>query len=179
MNTIKCPICGTPGIPDYHKKDVVCPHCGSDLSIFKTISDVADSSSVSAKSARKFKILAIALPLLVALLAGLVSFFTNNKLKTEIDAKNETIAQLKDSVGVLNAKTSNLAVNTQAVEQNYFEYVVVYKDSPWGIVNKLFGRRSDWEAVSKRIALQNDLWDEQAEKWKTIYPGQTLKIYKE
>ena len=41
MVSTKCPICDNPGIPDYHLQNVICPHCGSDLSIYKKINDAA------------------------------------------------------------------------------------------------------------------------------------------
>ena len=35
--TIMCPVCGKEGIPDFRKEDVVCPCCGSDLSVYRKL----------------------------------------------------------------------------------------------------------------------------------------------
>lgn len=40
-NIVKCPICGKEGIPDFHKEDVVCPCCGSDLSVYHKLYDIS------------------------------------------------------------------------------------------------------------------------------------------
>ena len=41
MKDLKCPVCGKNGIPDFHEEDVVCPCCGSDLSIYHKLSDLS------------------------------------------------------------------------------------------------------------------------------------------
>lgn len=40
-NIVKCPICGKEGIPDFHLEDVVCPCCGSDLSVYHKLYDIS------------------------------------------------------------------------------------------------------------------------------------------
>ena len=37
MKQYICPICGNPGVGDYCHNKIVCPTCGSDLSVFQTI----------------------------------------------------------------------------------------------------------------------------------------------
>ncbi len=187
MDTLKCPICGKPGIPDYLKEDVCCPHCGSDLSIYKTISEVASNSEGAAGGARKFKTLAIVLPIIIALLFGVCYYISNiSKQKLlkatslELQAKQETIEQLEDSVKSLTTQLQDaLAQSPVSSEQGYDEYTIVYKDCPWSIVNQFFGKRSDWSYISERIARENNLWDEHEKKWKAIYPGQKIRVYKE
>lgn len=38
----KCPVCGKTGIDDYLNKDVKCPCCGSDLSIYRVIEQIPE-----------------------------------------------------------------------------------------------------------------------------------------
>ena len=185
MIVSKCPICGKPGIPDFTKEDVVCPHCGSDLGIYKTISEVAEGSS-STVDKRKQWMLLIALPIIAALLVGVLFYLSNRKTQTALRAGMETkdmeILQLKDSVSTLTAQLQELKLSKPAEEDKelgYVEYTVVHRDSPWRIVHKFFGVREDWSEISRRIAKENDLWDEQAGAWKIIHPGQIIKVYKE
>ena len=42
MDTNKCPVCGNPGIPNYLNEEVVCPHCGSDLKIYRKVSELVE-----------------------------------------------------------------------------------------------------------------------------------------
>ena len=44
-NTV-CPVCGKSHIPNYRNQDVVCPQCGSDLSVFRQIDQLSDDEVV-------------------------------------------------------------------------------------------------------------------------------------
>ena len=37
-----CPVCGKAHIPDYKSNDVICPQCGTDLSVFRQIDQLSD-----------------------------------------------------------------------------------------------------------------------------------------
>lgn len=39
---VVCPVCGKVGIPNYHTRDVVCPQCNSDLSVFRQIDQLTE-----------------------------------------------------------------------------------------------------------------------------------------
>ena len=184
MDASKCPICGNPGIPNYLEQEVRCPHCGSDLSVYKAINEVAQRKNEPAKGIKKYKVLAIVLPLILALIVGVCFYLygsrSQNELRSEIASKNSSITQLEDSIKYLSTQLQSQESSVPIEEgSHYFEYTVLYKDSPWGIVNKFYGRRSDWSEISKRIAMENDLWDEQKQEWKAIRPGQVIRIYSE
>ena len=181
MNVYKCPICGNPGIPDYYKEEVVCPHCGSDLKIYKTISEFENHDNASVVKAKKFKILSIMIPVVVAIIIGVSFYLFNNKnqgkLLSEIELNKERISYLEDTILYLKSQISTtLPAIVVEKEPCSFDYVVVYNDSPWGIIHKFFGTRNDWTEISKRIAIDNDLWDDNTQGWKMIHPGQVLKI---
>lgn len=176
MSTMKCPVCGNPSIPNYLQEDVVCPHCGSDLKIYKTLSEIGDGESSSGKRAKKYKLLAILLPMLAALVVGIPLYLNLNKIRQESVAqlkdKEMSIAQLKDSVRILSAKVESMRVQESIADK----YVIVRNDCPWKIVYKFYGLRGDWKKLSKKIAEDNGIWDESRDEWKPILPGQVLKI---
>ncbi len=179
MKTSKCPVCGNPGIPDYLNEDVVCPHCGSDLKIYKTLAEVSNTGDASAGSAKKYKLLAIILPIIAILLVGIPFFIVHNNSqnvhKTELAERDANICALRDSVKVLTAQLEKPA----EAAPDYVEYTVVRNDGPWRIVKKAIGDTGNWIEDYKQIAKDNGFWDEASSTWKMIHPGQILKIYKQ
>lgn len=175
MIDTKCPVCGNPGIPDYLQADVICPHCGSDLKIYRTL---AQAETDSSKSAKRYKILAIALPILVAVLIGAPAYSLLKKsANTSVEAiarRELTISQLSDSLSTLEAKVKAMTRNESEGEK----YTVMRNDCPWKIVYKFFGIRKDWMNLSTKIAKDNGIWDEKKSEWKNIHPGQVLIINK-
>ena len=172
MNTSICPICGKAGIPDFLNEDVVCPNCNSDLSIYRTLHRVASGGRSSTKNR-----LAIILPILAVLLVGIVCFVFFNKEKNDIrqqlNEANITIAQLREKEGL----PTETQAHQIAKEQLYIEYSVQRNDSPWRIVHKFYGDRSDWQNISREIAERNGIWNAQKETWADIHPGQVIRIY--
>lgn len=176
MGTFKCPVCGH-SISDYLSQDVKCPNCNSDLSIYRRLNIIAKEDAVFGQKNRTYKILAIALPVLVALLIGCAAYvFLKNKTKElnqQLEASNNTVVALRDSLCTLS--TTN-PVNEEDFPA-YFEYVVLPNDSPWGIVHKFYGNRVNWQEASKKIAEDNGIWDDSAKAWNPIHPGDVLKLY--
>ena len=106
MASTKCPICDNPGIPDYHLQNVICPHCGSDLSIYKKINDAArlDNPKTSDHYFNAKKILIATLAFIcIAAVASFISYNVSRKplleqiekMNTEINSLNESLAQAK------------------------------------------------------------------------------------
>ena len=182
MNSSTCPVCGNKGIPAYHNEDVVCPCCGSDLSVYRTLSEIQESSIGSSKTARKYKILALVLP--VILLLGLSfslyhSVCQQSQMHASILVAETAVAQLKDSVATLNGVIESMQspAQTPSAESGFTSYQIVRNDSPWRIVYKFYGIRGDWKELAQKIAVDNNIWDEAESEWKPIYPGQVIKIY--
>lgn len=178
MKTFKCPVCGNPGIPDYFNEEVVCPHCGSDLKIYKTLAEVSNTEDISVGIAKKYKHIAVVLPIIAILLVGIPSFIVHYNLqdahKIELAERDASISALQDSVKVLTAMLEKPA----EVDSDYFEYTVIRNDGPWAIIKKVMGDTDNWIEDYKQIAKDNGLWDESSESWKMIHPGQVLKIHK-
>ena len=177
MDTTKCPVCGNPGIPDYLKENVTCPHCGSDLKVYKTLSEAAAGGD-SKPIASKYKYLAIVLPILVALLIGIPAYrlYRNaeKSAMTALEIKDNKISELQDSLSVLSTRIEALKPQENVV----VGYIVVKNDSPWKIIRKVYGAREDWNELARQIGKANDIWDESKGTWKQIHPGQVIKIEK-
>ena len=177
MSTNKCPVCGKPGIPDYFNEDVTCPNCNSDLSVYRALHTVSLGDDISSENDRKYKNLAIALPILAVLLMGVLSYFIYNmKMKDynrQLEERNNTITQLKDTISTLTAQNDGKIVDGS----QFIEYPVKPNDSPWGIVHRYYPDCDDWERTSRQIAEANNIWDENTGKWMEIHPGQIIKIY--
>lgn len=183
MSDNKCPVCGNQGIPAYHKEDVICPRCGSDLRIYKALYGVEDTSAKLENTTKSYKRLAILVPIVVALLCGIPAYYFyvgQSDLNTTIYDNNMEIAQLRDSIVCLNQqiKLKDQELNAQTEQQTYSEYVIIRNDSPWKIVRKFYGIRGDWKDLAKQIAIDNKIWDESQQEWKQIHPGQIIKVYK-
>ena len=172
---MKCPICENPGIPNYLHEDIVCPHCCSDLKIYKTLTKISECESNYTKSVKRYRILAILLPIFAAIAVGIPLYLNLSKVRQDTLAQNKvielTIKQLRDSTNILSAKVKDQ-------ESRAIEYIIVRNDCPWKIVHKFFGLRVDWKVLSKRIAEENEIWDVARGEWKQIHPGQVLKINK-
>ena len=175
----KCPVCGRTGIPDYHNENVVCPNCNSDLGVYRTLNAIAEDNNSSGDKARKFKLLSIVLPLLAALLIGILSFVYFNgetkKLRSDLAKADNLTIELRDSLSRLNEKMDSSP--STALSSHYIEYEIISNDSPGGIVHKFYGTQKKWEDISRKIAEANNIWDDKALTWKPIHPGQIIKIY--
>lgn len=182
MATFKCPICGKSGISDYFHENVVCPNCNSDLKVYRSLNSVAENSMDSSDSVSMFKKLSWVLSIIVlaVLIMGTFAFISYNNKMTEyagqLETANSQVKMLNDSIKTLSslmeAKYSD-ATNTN----QYIEYTIVSNDSPWKIVRKFYGKRDDWEEISRKIATSNNIWNKETNEWMRICPGQVIKIY--
>lgn len=179
METVKCPICDNPGIPDYHSQNVVCPHCGSDLSIYKTLHNITASSTSNKDTVGGKAKLIIAAAIVALCLIASASYISYNisrkPLVAQIEAQNNEMQSLKAALDLAQKEAQEKAVTTSA-NKSQFIYEVQKNDSPWSIVRKLFGISSDWKKIAQKIAEDNGLWDSSKMAWKEIHPGQKLTI---
>lgn len=176
MDTSKCPVCGKPGIPDYLTEDVACPHCGSDLKIYRKVYELSQFQTSSTDGIKKFKILSAILPIIAVVATAAICYSLRPAEKSQEEYYTmyiesvKHVAQLKDSVSVLNTQIQNLATH----EEDYEDYIVKKNEGPWSVVYNIFGDRSDWEVIAKA----NGLWDKSHNKWKKLHPGQVIRIKK-
>ena len=179
METLKCPVCGKAGIPDYRNENVVCPNCNSDLGIYKTLNTIAKGNNESGGQVRKYKNLAMVLSALTVLLLGVLAFvyFNKDNNPPTIVTSDAKVKELRDSIGTLYAQIESQKTEMSNSKSQFIEYTVLSNDSPWGIVRKFYGNRVDWETISQQIAEANGIWDENTKSWKQIHPGQIIKIY--
>ena len=180
-----CPVCGKAGIPDYHSQDIVCPCCGSDLSIYRVIDQIPERKS----GGGIWKIIAA-----VALLMAGVCFFLwlNKGEKTDSETEVQTTGQkrdslqrenermrtdltaqitvLKDSVDMLRDQLSSEGKAAVTTPDETDFYVVEYGDSYWSICKKCYGNG----ALAPQLAEQNHRTMDTP-----LYVGDTLYIAKQ
>lgn len=168
-NVFTCPVCNKTGIPDFKNENVVCPCCGTDLSVYKTINAAQKATIHREGKNKKARILA-ALSLVVAV-ASLITcaylYYTkppvketdNDNLIAQIATLKQENKSLSDSIAVLNKKTP--ARRT---------YTVVKGDCPWRISEKVFGdgRRYDELLRLNNMSTAND--------FNKVKVGETLYI---
>ena len=112
MDTNKCPVCGNPGIPNYLNEAVVCPHCGSDLKIYRKVSELVEVQTQATDGTKKYKILSVVLPLIAIAATATVCLLSNPKQQetyyTQYIESKKLVDQLNDSVSVLNAQIQKI-----------------------------------------------------------------------
>ena len=181
MDSTKCPVCGTKGIPDYLNENVICPICHSDLGVYRTLHSNAENHEKNIIKANLYKKLSIVLPILAGLLIGVLAFVYTSRNNKDYNQKladaDAVIEDLRDSINILCTQIPPIVADTSFSNSHFFEYTILPNDSPWRIVNKFYGNEKDWKRISKSLAERNNIWDDNTATWKRIYPGQVIKIY--
>lgn len=142
---IKCPVCGKVGIPDYHAVDIVCPQCGSDLSIFRTIDRIPQRD---VKKRNVWMPIAAVAVLTTAVLAGIM--LSQDREDPTIEDRSSEIACLQDSINTLKAQLENTmgAKPAASSQSDGFKYVVVKGDSFWSISKRFYHTGTQYEEVA-------------------------------
>lgn len=99
-DSMKCPICGRKDIPDYRQGDVTCPHCGSDLKVFRMLEDLETDSKSKSTIWKPIGLLALVAAALFAVL-----YFTKGSAPT---ADTKRMTMLEDSIAALNEQINDL-----------------------------------------------------------------------
>lgn len=152
-----CPICGKAGLPDFHKEVVVCPCCGSDLSVYQKVYLLAHSSSKPhTHSWWTWSLLAINV-IWLGISIGLYcksSSDTQNAQNTIANLKAE-LNTLNDSINYLNSSLSYQMNMNQST--THFEYYIVRKgDSFCRISKHLYGTETRYQEIIKLNQFNKD-----------------------
>ena len=103
MEEKNCPVCGKP-VGDYLKDNIRCGSCGSNLEVYRLLSEVDHDVN---ESGLRWKPVAI-ISMLAALIFALLYFFTP---KTVEGPDCELLVQYEDSIARLNSRLAQLAPN--------------------------------------------------------------------
>ncbi len=177
--SIKCPICEKEGIPDFHKEDVVCPCCGSDLSIYKRLREVTELNRTSSHC--KFRNKWIRSVIVGILIIALMVFccITNYKYslteeslnlkEVEISTLKREITLLQDSISKINLilESNSIDVAKGKHTTEYRLYIVKRGDCIRKISRKQLGTEQRFEEISTLNNLASDA---------IIHPGDSLKL---
>ena len=175
-DTIKCPVCGKNGIPNFHSEDVVCPCCGSDLSIYHNLNELFCNDTNVPVTIKHHKYIMMSLVLTIVVLFAIGGCMLTGSLKrhtTLMQKTDELKAQtsiLTDSIINLNKTLASLkSTSTKNTGKEYETYIVKKGDSICKISFKLYGTEKRY----KEIAILNNL-DVNAKT--TLHPGDSLKV---
>ena len=152
MKENTCPICGKNGIPDFQSQDVVCPCCGSNLSIYRLVNQIkAESQSQTKIESKSVRIVTCSLIAAIAVLLLVSSIFVINTMsyKERLAASEGAYAalvienqDLKDSISEIERATS------QSSESVMFKYIVRKGDSFWSISRKIYGTGTKYKEIA-------------------------------
>jgi LysM repeat protein len=100
VDSTKCPVCGRKDIPDYHRGDVTCPECGSNLRLYRILDSIEHDSKAKSTVWKPVALLSLLAALVFALL-----YFTKGSAPA---ADAQRIALLEDSIASLNERMSGM-----------------------------------------------------------------------
>ncbi len=142
----KCPVCGKAGINNYYNEDIVCPCCGSDLSIFRVIDNVSDSNS---KKGIIWKIVSCVLFMFAFVLSVLCFNYS-----TSINHNKEQLAQVNDSLvemksQVLFLKKDLLEMQNAPIHVTCHKHIVLPGDNLWRISRRYYGKGTRYKEIAE------------------------------
>ena len=165
--SITCPVCGKVGIPDYHKDEVVCPCCGTNLSIYKMLADSQITQTTEETNDKKWKI-ATAASAAIAILALIFVCLPKQKevvddaeLSNKVVILEDSIRSLTSQLKLANQEIANLRAQPAVGSDKI--YIVKKNDSPCKISRKLYGTERRYKEIEAIIT-------------KPLQPGDTLHI---
>lgn len=126
----KCPICGKDGIPNFRQEDVVCPCCGSDLSIYNKIRKISqdrdENTNTASINSRRLKLLIVVLFAVILFLSGYIVFVKNmdetSNEDTIVANMAKQVESLQDSINKLNTQVKETLNSSK--KENYRVYIV-------------------------------------------------------
>ena len=166
-DSIACPVCGKVGIPDYHKDEVVCPCCGTDLAIYKMLADSQSTYTTKETIDKKWKIATAASAAIAILALVFVSLpkqqelVEDPELTYKVEILKDSINSLASQLKLANQEIANLSI--QLANSSDKIYIVKKNDSPCKISRKLYGTERRYKEIEAIIT-------------KPLHPGDTLYI---
>lgn len=145
-----CPICNKAGLPDYTKKNVVCPQCNSDLKAFMLLNSISQP--------QKSKIgTYVIIGVTMLSIAFLVMFLKSNSDKKELTAKNFVLNNSISKIQNVNVKLETQKENEQQPIVENLDVSIKYKvkkgDYPYKIAEFFYNDGSKY----KQIEADNNL----------------------
>lgn len=163
---VKCPVCGKAGIPDYHKEEVGCPCCGTDLSIYKMLSGSQETVKPQETNNKNWE-LATAASAAIAILALIFVFLPkkqevidNPELINKVELLGDSINSLTKQLNLAKQEIAKLK-KAKSIDTSGNIYIVKKNDSPCKISRKLYGTESRYKEIEAVIT-------------KPLQPGDTL-----
>lgn len=172
----KCPICGKEGIHDFRQEDVICPCCGSDLSIYREINNLVqvDGNEPRARKKQNIVIGLLSFTTLLFAIGCTFLYIQKQSMKEQNPAEkgmtqvNQRISELTDSIECLNSEIELLQkekLPPKQIQSN--RYVVKKGDSFCKISRKELGAEKRYVEILSLNHLQEN---------SILYIGDTLKM---
>jgi LysM repeat protein len=139
-----CPICGKVGIPEFRKKEVVCPACNTNLNAYMLLNQLESKG----QGKRMSKILLFVIPCSLFIFSMFYIFKQRNIQKEVQLSYSQEVVRLKEEI----ASSKEKGVETVEVVI-FFEYTVKKGDSFYLISKKIYGT----EKYAKDIAYTNQM----------------------
>ena len=173
-NRNTCPICNKIGIKDFLKEDVVCPCCGSDLSVYRKIDILSEYNNNFHKNESRHRwvigisLIACSLFIFSTFLFSIYSKVRANthQLVLEVESLKKEKIELLDSIAKIN-ETKNIYKSAVIESINNEWYIVKKGDSFCKISKQLYGNESNY----KEIIQLNNLTESTL-----LFPGDSLRI---
>lgn len=171
----KCPICGKEGIPDFRKEDVVCPCCGTDLSIYNRLREVTEiPSDNKLKGKRKRLLPGVLIVFVITSFVGFGCFelYESTIKQKSLPGKEAEIAELKKEISLLQdsiRQINQFSIKSSAEmdSPSYRLYIVKRGDCIRRISFRQLGTEQRFHEIESLNNLTVDA---------IIHPGDTLKI---
>ncbi len=146
VQEIKCPVCGKAGINNYHNEDIICPCCGSDLSIFRVIDNVSDNDS---RKGLTWKIVSSVLFVFAFVLAVICFNYSTsiNLDKEQLAQVNDSLVEMKSQVSLL--KKDLLKMQSAPIQVSYHRHIVLQGDNLWKISRRYYGKGTRYKEIAE------------------------------
>lgn len=153
--SIKCPVCGKDGIPDFHNEDVVCPCCSSDLSVYHKLHMLSMNNSETQAQVHKKKWLMPTCTVVVVMLAISLAYVVassqhrSSVAVEEINRLHKEVSLLNDSLAMWKKKYIYLQKGKEQCNGSNKFYVVRNGDSFCRISRALYGTETRYIDIAR------------------------------